>query len=72
MSKHKLGVEFDISEYQWGNGEGRAIALSELSKRDLQQALCYCMEALSGVSEDISRAMDKIEKYERGNIGDAL
>lgn len=72
MSKHRLGVEFDIDEYQWGGGDSRAIAISELSKRDLQQALCYCMDALSGVSEDISRAMKRIEKYERGNIEGAL
>lgn len=72
MSKHHLGVEFDIDEYQWGGGDRRAIAISELSKRDLQQALCYCMDALSTVSEDISRAMKRIERYERGNIGEPL
>lgn len=72
MSKHKLGVIFNVEEYQWGGWGGGVVAISELSKRDLQQALCYCMEALSGVGEDVSRAMDKIEKYERGNIEDAL
>lgn len=72
MSKHKLGVEFDISEYQWGNGEGRAIALSELSKRDLQQALCFCMGALAGVSLDIDRATKRIEKFYRGDVMDEL
>lgn len=43
-----------------------------MSKRDLQQALCYCMDVLSVVSEYMDRASNKIKKYRRGNIGDAL
>jgi hypothetical protein len=43
---NKLVSRYDASQYQWQDKPGRIFKLEELTKEDLMQAVCECIETI--------------------------
>ena len=56
--KNELEQRYDPSEWQWSE-DGRAFSLDSLSRDDLLQVACSCMDALDR-AEYLSRAQQQI------------
>ena len=67
MSDNKLPVEYDPAEWQWQDRQGQVFRLSELTRDDLLQVVCTCMDVIAQAEEAAAVQINIFDAWRRGD-----
>lgn len=66
--ENMLAKKYNPEDWQWEDGNERVYAISELSREDLMQVACECMEALQQIEDLHVKTGDVLDSWQRGTL----
>ena len=65
---NKLKSKYDPSIYQYQDKYGKVFEINELSRDDLMQVVCECMEAIEKAEKICLKQLDVFDSWRRGRF----